>query len=67
MINNNKNPYTCDVSLHGGSGQSGYPTAIALDLLKSEVIGIVNDLRRLNFAVAELLLSATYLAEQKGR
>lgn len=53
--------------LRGGSGQSEYSAAIALDLLKSEFIGIVNDLRLLNFAVAELLLSATYLVEQKGQ
>lgn len=55
------------MSLLGGSGQSKYSTAIALDLLKSETIGIVNELLLLNFAVGELLLSATYLADQKGR
>jgi len=57
----------CNVCLHGGSGQSEYSIAIALDLHKCEVVGTVNDLCLLNFAVAELLVSATYLAEQKGR
>lgn len=46
--------------------KSEYSTAILLDL-KSEVTGIVNDLCLPNFAVGELLLSATYLAAWKGR
>lgn len=51
--------------LRRGSGQSGYSSAITLHLLQPEVTGTY--LRPLNLAVAELLLSATYLAEEKGR
>lgn len=53
--------------LHGGSGQNDYYSAITPSLTKSEVTGAVNDPRLLIFAVAELLLSATYLAGEKRR
>lgn len=55
------------LSLCRESGQNDYSSAIISNLTKSEVTGAVNDLHILIFAVSELLLSATYLAGEKGR